>query len=159
MEHENLFVRLLRFALDIVRAVFASIVGAPAAAARVQVRRCNAPEAQQLRGPHPADDLPEARHWVATFRGEPAATGVVVPEHAPGRDDIPWALHGLFIDRSVRGEGVGRALLDTIADDTAPLWCDVPASETHGGKWYGGWLPLDGSPAAEGWIRMARLST
>lgn len=156
MEHENVFVRLLRFALDIVRALFASILGAPAAATRVRIYRCTAEEAQQLRPPHDVDADPQARHWLATFRDDPVATGAVIAESPSGRDDIPWALHGLFIDEAVRGEGVGRALLDTIAADTAPLWCDVRTTEARGGKWYGGWAPLDGSTAEPGRIRMWR---
>ena len=75
------------------------------------------------------DDAPESLHLGAFLNGNLVGIASVCQESIPGEDDpTAWRLRGMAIVPEVRGQGVGRALLERCVEYIVErggtmLWC------------------------------------
>jgi GNAT superfamily N-acetyltransferase len=154
--------RFVQLGLDLAAALIRGLLGAPATAAvratsPIVARPGTASEVldvrhEVLRAGRPrdtavftGDDDPATRHWVA-MQGD-RVVGVVSVMAAPFPDpwhDGPapqWQLRGMAVLPGLRGEGVGKKLLDAVHTDVAePMWCNARQA-AEGFYAHHGWTP------------------
>ncbi len=157
----NPLVALLGSALGIGRALPAGILGAFGVAAQraltpIEVRRAEPDEVVDLRhrvlrkgrsresAVFDGDTRKATRHWVAVQADRIVGVVSVMPAEMPAPHPAPrprWQLRGMAVDPSLRGSGVGRAMLDTVhADVSDALWCNARAN-------------VEAFYAKSGWVR------
>lgn len=154
--------RLVQLGLDLMAALIGNLLGAPAkAAARsvatIEVRQGTAEEVVDVRhqvlrqgrprdtAVFPGDDEPGTRHWVAVQADRVVGVvSVMAAEFPDPWDDGPapaWQLRGMAVLPGLRGEGVGRKLVDAVHGDVAePMWCNARQS-AEGFYLRHGWSP------------------
>lgn len=73
------------------------------------------------------DEEPSARHWVARLDQEVVGVVTVLARPWPdGAEGPAWQLRGMAVRDGLQGTGVGRALVERVADEVAaPMWCNA----------------------------------
>jgi len=181
---ERVFQAILQTVSGLVRALVGGFVSAPATAARraiggVSVRRAVPAEVIDvrhavLREGRPrataifdGDDHATTRHWIAKLGDDVVGVVSVMQADFPDLEvtlptgDVPHRqLRGMATVPSVRGKGVGRAMLAAIdAELPEPLWCNarIGAAEfyaRHGWQRVGGEFEI---PGVGPHVRMVRV--
>lgn len=140
---------------------------------RVAVEQVRPLRHRVLRGPdrpvaesvYPQDDLPETVHLAAFAVGVVVGCATFFPE--PYNGDPAWRLRGMATDPSVRGRGIGSALLreglHAVEASGVPLvWCNartvaLPFYRSHGFETVGAeFLTASGIPH---YVAVASLPT